>query len=493
MQQTFNSYSDLTAESLEALKQAQKDHDALVSDRLHQPIDKMTKSLKSLLVELRNSGKINSTLAFSLAPFAIAVATQGRIKARAPNGSLVNLNMMIELIGPPGSGKTRTINHMLRANLEHEAERKKKHEETRAQQIQRKAVLRIRKQKLEREYLKCEHEQEKFAIETEIEKMALELAQTLPTSSCHILNSATRSGIIRRLNENKGELTVVVNEGFEFINNCMINGISFFCEMYDNNPYARATSEDGLTDIENVNFNMLVAVQNGVASRQHTRHFDRWNESGFNARLYCTIYETGLEGGLKSEGHHSEENYNQFLLKVKQLYERTESPETQVLELSEDLGEKIQQFCEEYPLGNLQFTDAARFIDRIELHIVKLSALFTLLEDVNATQISEKAFISARYMFDYFAEMQHIIANEEHVYNRDAIALEAKRLLHVIENIVRDQPGSFAYTSLILARAPSHRRTMPALQPLLDYLAAHGKIERGDTMHRQGYYLCATE
>ena len=457
------------------LQEAKEKYNEEVNSKLSPPVKMLPKFFQSLITEILYSGVYNSIYAMLLAMFSVVLGTQGRIKVRTTNGSTSNLNVFFEIIGPPGSGKTRAINFMLEPNYAKEREKKILFEKSKIDEIKEIASLRLEKKRIEREYLlKATTPEQLKELKLKAEEIAFKLACRLPKDCSQIINSATASAILKKLEENRDTLTIVATEGLNLLKDRLANDTSLLNESYDGNSYSRSTIDSGTTEIDEINFNMIFSLQNDVAYKLHYKNAERWNGSGFMSRILPVIYTSSMNGGPSANGHNSFENYHKYLKKISNLYARTDSTEEIILEMDDELREEIIEWIESYKFNNT-LIDSTNILARIELHVMKITAILTLLEDPSAETINRKAFIAATHLFSYFERMHHVILEDERLYNIDAIEKDAVKVLAKIregENLSVNGCSS----SWLVARALPHRRSMDSLQPVLDYLLATDQI-----------------
>jgi hypothetical protein len=120
-------------------------------DSFQFPQNKLPHFLKLVIAETLQS--VHPEYAYAAICTAASIATQGKVEIHSPSGQKFNLNLIIDVVGPPGSGKSTTLSKFLAPiyeidNIIADEKIEKNRELRRAQE-----KYKIEKKKLEKEYM----------------------------------------------------------------------------------------------------------------------------------------------------------------------------------------------------------------------------------------------------------------------------------------------------------------------------------------------------
>jgi len=407
---------------------------------------------------------------------AVAIATQGRLNIATPAGQSFNANLYFEVVGPPGSGKSSVIDKYLNPIRELDDIRCRQHDEAILAADRLRTQHKLEKKRLERRYLKMTDDDEtRQEIAEQIAELDSQIWSKPPLSASMLLNDATKSGLAGQLKRNAGSVALINDESYLFYKNIVAPDPGFFSKLYDGREYFRQSDSIDIA-CASIHFCMLTAIQNGLVAKFYARHRDVMVESGLRSRILTIIStDTVATDSLESEPS-GDRYFVEYQVKIGLIFQRFRTPEQVRLSITEatagffyNLLLELRQRCQE-------LTTDDGISARVEMHLAKLAGMFALLRNPQTSEIGKKDLFSAYYAVAYHLKMHDILLNQESSYNQQGIAKDAAAVLDKVKQRAKEN-HNIIELAWLRTRVPASRRSIDALQPILDYLIAIGQIK----------------
>jgi hypothetical protein len=296
-----------------------------------------------------------------------------------------------------------------------------------------------------------------------------------PSSASMLLNDATKSGLTERLKSNAGSVALINDESYLFYKNIVASDPGFFSKLYDGREYFRQSDSIDIA-CASIHFCMLTAIQNGLVAKFYARHRDALIDSGLRSRI-LTIISADTAATDSPESEPSGDRYfAEYQAKIALMFQRFRAPEQVRLSITEATADlfygllhKLKEDCQDLTIDD-------GISARVEMHLAKLAGMFALLRNPHTSEIGKKDLVSAYYAVAYHLKMHDILLNQEGSYNQHGIAKDAAAVLEKMKQRATENNGIIDLRWL-RTRVPLSRRSIDALQPILDYLIAIGQIK----------------